>query len=158
MLCVNVGISITTIKSTVNLDGVTLAQIKETANQKAFKKGVATTAGVSDKLVSITKMAASARRSGGVSVESSVALTGDAGSTQADVEAKLQNSATLQSNIQAADSSSTLASATVGSTTAANGYTVEGTVAVNSGSSYGNSVLLSVSCASLFLVQEWALA
>merc|ERR1711865_1207021 len=134
------GISITTIKSTVNLDGVTLTQIKETANQQAFKKGVAKTAGVSDKLVSITKMAASARRSGGVSVESSVALTGDAGSTQADVEAKLQNSATLQSNIQAADSSSTLASATVGSTTAANGYTVEGTVAANSGSSYGMGV------------------
>merc|ERR1712166_658890 len=77
------GISITTIKSTVNLDGVTLTQIKETANQQAFKKGVAKTAGVSDKLVSITKMSASARRSGGVSVESSVALTGDAGSTQA---------------------------------------------------------------------------
>merc|ERR1712166_1078227 len=134
------GISITTIKSTVNLDGVTLTQIKETANQQAFKKGVAKTAGVSDKLVSITKMAASARRSGGVSVESSVALTGDAGSTQAAVEAKLQNSATLQSNIQAADSSSTLASATVGSTTAANGYTVEGTVAGNSGSSYGMGV------------------
>jgi len=134
------GISITTIKSTVNLDGVTLTQIKETANQQAFKKGVAKTAGVSDKLVSITKMAASARRSGGVSVESSVALTGDAGSTQAAVEAKLQNSATLQSNIQAADSSSTLASATVGSTTAANGYTVEGTVAANSGSSYGMGV------------------
>merc|ERR1712166_1353566 len=134
------GISITTIKSIVNLDGVTLTQIKETANQKAFKKGVAKTAGVSDKLVSITKMSASARRSGEVSVESSVALTGDAGSTQAAVEAKLQNSATLQSNIQAAASSSTLASATVGSTTAANGYTVEGNVAASSGSSYGMGV------------------
>merc|ERR1712166_32251 len=126
-----------TLSTSACASGISITTIKSTANQQAFKKGVAKTAGVSDKLVSITKMAASARRSGGVSVESSVALTGDAGSTQADVEAKLQNSATLQSNIQAADSSSTLASATVGFTTAANGYTVEGTVAANSGSSYG---------------------
>ena len=157
MLCVNVGISITTITSEVTLDGVTLEQIKMDANKKAYIKGVAKTAGVAGKFVSVVKMSATARRSG-VSVQSSVALTGDSGSTQAAVEAKLQNSATLQSNIQAADSSSNLASATVGSTAAANGYSVAGTTVSNSGSSYGNSALLIVLCASLLLVQEWVLA
>merc|ERR1711966_74439 len=133
------GMSVATVESTVSLAGITLAQFQTTANEAAFKKGVATTAGVSTNLVAITETTTTARRSG-VQVKSTVTLVGDAANSQSTVQSDLQNTATLQSNIQSADSSSNLASATVGTSAAASGSIVAGTQATNSGSSAGMSV------------------
>jgi len=137
------GITVATVESTVSLAGITLAVFQTTANEFAFKKGVATTAGVSKNLVAITESTATARRSG-VQVKSTVTLAGDAANSKSTVQSNLQNTATLQSNIQSAalihqtSSSSNLASATVGASTAVSGSTVTGTS--NSGSSAGMSV------------------
>lgn len=138
----NIALSTTpcaSVESTVSLAGITLAQFQTTANEAAFKKGVATTAGVSKNLVAITETTTTARRSG-VQVKSTVTLVGDAANSQSTVQSDLQNTATLQSNIQSADSSSNLASATVGTSAAASGSIVAGTQASNSGSSAGMSV------------------
>ena len=154
---VNAGMSVATVESTVSLAGITLAQFRTTANEAAFKKGVATTAGVSKNLVAITESTATARRSG-VQVKSTVTLAGDAANSKSTVQSNLQNTATLQSNIQSAalihqtSSSSNLASATVGASTAVSGSTVTGTA--NSGSSAGVFRIVQSPVCLIVLVQE----
>jgi len=128
------SITMSSVESTVSLAGVLLSEF-EGAKENQFIQGVATTAGVSKKLVAVTQKTATSRRSG-VQVKSTVTLTGDAASNQASVESALANQASLQSNIQSAG----LSAATVSSTTSSSGFSVSGTASSgSSGSSSGLS-------------------
>lgn len=99
--CPMAGIEQVEVKAQTKLSGITIA-LFDSAAQTAFKKGMAKTAGVSEKKVAILDYSeVTVRRAAGLQVDSQVLLTGSAVDTASAVNAKISDTTALAANIQA---------------------------------------------------------
>jgi len=108
------------IPATIKLSGISAAQFT-TAVQNEFKAGVAKTAGVGEKAITLLSFKDTRRSGITVNYEVLVVTTGgaSAASKAGDIQKKLQNKSELQKNIQAqAGTTSPLKTASVSSATA----------------------------------------
>jgi cobalamin biosynthesis Mg chelatase CobN len=111
------------VESQTTLGGVTTAQFGK-KEAEAVKTAVAKTAGASKNSVQVISIKETSRRATGLEVDTQVYLMGDKAADVEATQAKLANKTSLQSNLQAADSSTSLKSATVASTSAKPGVSV----------------------------------